>query len=222
MEKLSACENAFIRPSPSRGSLGGVARRTRETMILCEAAGYRTIFVETVGVGQSETLVHGMIDFFLLLMIAGAGDELQGIKRGIIEMADMMVINKSEGDNLQRALAARQEYANALHMFPARADGWIPPVLTCSSLTGAGIKEVWETIKVFAAQTKKNGSFEANRRHQRVQWLKQTIESDILMEFWNDPDIKEQLIKLREEIESGDLYSGTAAQRLISLFRNRK
>jgi len=222
MEKLSACENAFIRPSPSRGSLGGVARRTRETMILCEAAGFRTIFVETVGVGQSETLVHGMIDFFLLLMIAGAGDELQGIKRGIIEMADMMVINKAEGDNLQRALAARQEYASALHMFPARADGWIPPVLTCSSLTGAGIMEVWETIKSFAVQTRKNGSFEAKRRRQRVQWLKQTIENDLMMEFWNDPQIKEQLDLLREDIESGDIYSGTAAQKLIRIFRNRQ
>jgi LAO/AO transport system kinase len=220
MEKLSVSENAFIRPSPSCGSLGGVARRTRETMILCEAAGFRTIFVETVGVGQSETLVHGMVDFFLLLMIAGAGDELQGIKRGIIEMADMMAINKAEGDNLQRAQAARQEYASALHMFPPRHNGWIPPVQTCSSLTGAGIMDIWETIKSFEVQTKKNGSFDANRRSQRVQWLTQTIESDLLMEFWNDPRIKEQLDSVRSQVENGDLYSGRAAQNLVKIFRN--
>ena len=221
MEQLSTCENAFIRPSPSRGSLGGVARRTRETMILCEAAGFRTIFVETVGVGQSETLVHGMIDFFLLLMIAGAGDELQGIKRGIIEMADMMAINKAEGENLERAQLARQEYASALHMFPPRADGWVPPVLTCSSRTGAGIMEVWETIKSFEALTRRNGSFDANRRQQRVQWLTQTIQSDLMTEFWNDPRIKERLDSVHEQVESGDLYSGRAAQELVQLFRNQ-
>jgi LAO/AO transport system kinase len=220
MEKLSACENAFIRPSPSGGSLGGVARRTRESMILCEAAGFRTIFVETVGVGQSETLVHGMVDFFLLLMIAGAGDELQGIKRGIIEMADMMAINKAEGDNLQRAQNARQEYSSALHMFPPRHDGWLPPVLTCSSLTGAGIIDVWETIKSFESHTKKYGSFDANRRGQRVQWLNHTIESELLMEFWNDSRIKEKLGSVREQVESGELYSGRAAHELMKVFRN--
>lgn len=221
MEKLSTCDNAFIRPSPSGGSLGGVARRTRETMILCEAAGFRTIFVETVGVGQSETLVHGMVDFFLLLMIAGAGDELQGIKRGIIEMADMMAINKAEGDNLQRAQAARQDYASALHMFPPRHDGWIPPVLTCSSQTGAGIMDIWETIKSFEAQTKANGSFDANRRSQRLQWLKQTIQSDLVTEFWNDPKVSEQMDAMRDQIESGDLYSGSAARKLVKIFRNQ-
>jgi LAO/AO transport system kinase len=221
MEKLSGCENAFIRPSPSCGSLGGVARRTREAMILCEAAGFRTIFVETVGVGQSETLVHGMVDFFLLLMIAGAGDELQGIKRGIIEMADMMAINKAEGDNLQRAQAARQEYASALHMFPPRPDGWLPPVLICSSRTGAGVTDIWETIKSFESQTKKKGSFDANRRSQRVQWLTQTIKDDLMAEFWNDGRIKEQLDSLRDQVKSGDLYSGRAAQKLIKIFRNQ-
>ena len=220
MEKLSSCENAFIRPSPSSGSLGGVARRTRETMILCEAAGFRTIFVETVGVGQSETLVHGMIDFFLLLMIAGAGDELQGIKRGIIEMADMMVINKAEGENLQRAQAARQEYASALHMFPPRSDGWIPPVLTCSSLNRSGITDVWETIKTFESQMKKNGSFDANRRSQRMQWLTQTIQNDLMAEFWSDPRIRERLEAVHDMVENGDLYSGRAAQSLIYVFRN--
>jgi len=221
MERLSTSENAFIRPSPSGGSLGGVARRTRETMILCEAAGYRTIFVETVGVGQSETLVHGMIDFFLLLMIAGAGDELQGIKRGIIEMADMMAINKAEGENLNRAQLARQEYASALHMFPPRGDGWIPPVLTCSSTTGSGIMEVWETIKSFEAHTKKCGSFDANRQQQRVQWLHQTIQNDLMADFWNDPRIVERLATVREQVESGDLYSGRAARELVQMFRNR-
>ena len=221
MEHLSCNENAFIRPSPSGGSLGGVARRTRETMILCEAAGFRTIFVETVGVGQSETLVHGMIDFFLLLMIAGAGDELQGIKRGIIEMADMMAINKADGDNLLRAHAARQEYASALHMFPPRSDGWVPPVLTCSSRTGAGIMDVWETIKSFESQTKKNGSFDANRRHQRLQWLHQTIKNDLMMEFWSDPKIRQHLDSLKDQVESGDIYSGRAAKTLVDMFRHQ-
>jgi LAO/AO transport system kinase len=221
MEKLSGCENAFIRPSPSGGSLGGVARRTRETMILCEAAGFRTIFVETVGVGQSETLVHGMVDFFLLLMIAGAGDELQGIKRGIIEMADMMAINKAEDDNLPRAQAAQQEYASALHMFPLRSDGWLPPVQICSSRTGAGIMDIWETIKSFESRTKKNGSFDANRRSQRMQWLTHTIENSLVRDFWNDPRIKEQLDAMRDRIESGDLYTGRAARSLMKIFRNQ-
>jgi len=222
MEQLSGCENAFIRPSPSGGTLGGVARRTRETMILCEAAGFHLIFVETVGVGQSETLVHGMVDFFLLLMIAGAGDELQGIKRGIIEMADMMAINKAEGENLQRAQLARQEYASALHMFPPRNDGWVPPVLTCSALTGAGIMDVWETIKSFELQMKENGSFDANRRRQRLQWLTQTIKDDLMAEFWNDPQIKERLESVRDQVENGDLYSGRAAGSLVALFRNQQ
>jgi LAO/AO transport system kinase len=221
MEKLSGQENAFIRPSPSSGSLGGVARRTRETMILCEAAGFRTIFVETVGVGQSETLVHGMVDFFLLLMIAGAGDELQGIKRGIIEMADMMVINKAEGDNLQRARLARQEYATALHMFPPRPDGWVTPVQTCSARDGSGIEDAWQTIKSFEAHVKKNGSFDSNRRQQRVRWLTQTIESELMMEFWSDPRISERMSAVREQVESGDLYSGRAAQSLVNIFRNK-
>lgn len=221
MERLAASENAFIRPTPSGGTLGGVARRTRETMILCEAAGFHTIFVETVGVGQSETLVHGMVDFFLLLMIAGAGDELQGIKRGIIEMADMMAINKAEGDNLPRAQAARQEYASALHMLPARSDGWVPPVVTCSSQTGAGVMDIWDTIKSFAAHTKHNGHFEANRREQRTQWLTQAIEDDLLTTFWNDPAVKEKIGAARSQIENGDIYSGRFARQLLDTFRGK-
>lgn len=222
MERLSASENSFIRPTPSGGSLGGVARRTRETMILCEAAGFHTIFVETVGVGQSETLVHGMVDFFLLLMIAGAGDELQGIKRGIMEMADMLAINKADADNLVRAQAARQEYASALHMLPPRPDHWTPPVVTCSSRTGAGIMDIWETIKSFEAHTKKNGSFDANRRAQRLRWLSQTIEDNLLMSFWNDPQVKAQLNLTRNQIENGDIYSGRAARQLLEIFRGRE
>jgi len=221
MEKLSANANAFIRPSPSRGSLGGVARRTRETMILCEAAGFRSIFVETVGVGQSETMVHGMVDFFLLLMIAGAGDELQGIKRGIIEMADLMAINKAEGDNQHRAQAARQEYASALHMFPPRPDGWVPPVLTCSATSGAGIMEVWAAIQRFEAHTRENGSFAANRRRQSVQWLTQTIENDLMSDFWEDPRIKQRLAAVRASVEDQTLYSGRAARELVRIFRNQ-
>jgi LAO/AO transport system kinase len=221
MEKLSTSESAFIRPSPASGSLGGVARRTRETMILCEAAGFRTIFVETVGVGQSETLVHGMVDFFLLLMIAGAGDQLQGIKRGIIEMADMLAINKADGDNRSSAEAARQEFASAMHMFAPRADGWIPPVRTCSAQTGAGIQDIWETITGFELRAKKNGFFQANRRNQRIRWLTDSIDSNLLMEFWNDPRVKAQFASIQNEIENGDLYSGRAARRLLEAFRSR-
>jgi len=222
MEKLSANQNAFIRPSPSGCSLGGVARRTRETMILCEAAGFRTIFVETVGVGQSETLVHGMVDFFLLLMIAGAGDELQGIKRGIIEMCDLMAINKAEGDNLQRARLARQEYATALHMFPPRPDGWTPEVLTCSAREGSGIRDIWRTVLDFEQKTRANGAFDLNRRNQRVRWLTETIENELMSDFWGDERVSSRMAAVREMVESGDLYSGRAAAELVDIFRHSK
>ena len=157
MERLCVEERAFIRPSPSRGHLGGVARRTRETILLCEAAGFENILIETVGVGQSETAVRSMTDFFLLLMLAGAGDELQGMKRGIIEMIDGMAINKADGDNLRKAERARVEYAGALHLFPASADGWTPQVLTCSALHGQGIAEIWQMVLEHRAQLERNG-----------------------------------------------------------------
>src|SRR5664280_1126943 len=166
MEQLSIRPEAFIRPSPSTGTLGGVARKTRETIILCEAAGFDTILVETVGVGQSETAVHSMVDFFLLLMLAGAGDELQGIKRGIIEMADAIFINKADGDNISKANLAKSEYANALHLFPPPESGWIPIVATCSARTHDGITKVWDTIEDFSSFTTNNGFFEGRRMEQ--------------------------------------------------------
>ena len=171
MERLSAEERAFIRPSPAGGHLGGVARRTRETILLCEAAGYRNVFIETVGVGQSETAVRSMSDFFLLLMLAGAGDELQGIKRGIIEMIDGMAINKADGDNQTKAERARVEYASALHLFPASADGWTPQVLCCSALQNTGVAEIWQMILEHEVQLTASGWIEKRRKLGALQWL---------------------------------------------------
>src|SRR5512138_1110125 len=175
MERLAVEDRAFIRPSPSRGHLGGVARRTRETLLLCEAAGYRNILVETVGVGQSETAVRSMTDFFLLLMLAGAGDELQGIKRGIIEMLDGMAINKADGENKPKAERARIEYANALHLFPASADGWTPPVVTCSSLTGEGVPEVWDMVLEHRKLLESNGYLAQHRSRQALEWMNELV-----------------------------------------------
>lgn len=175
MEKLAAEDAAFIRPSPSSGHLGGVAPRTREVMLLCEAAGYRNILIETVGVGQSETAVRSMTDFFLLLMLPGAGDELQGIKRGILEMADALAINKADGDNLERARRAHSDYVSALHLFPPSPDGWSPPVLLCSALTGDGVAEVWQKILDHHAHLETTGRFESRRAEQSLAWLRELV-----------------------------------------------
>ena len=179
MEELATDPLAFIRPSPSAGSLGGVARKTRESIILCEAAGFDVIFVETVGVGQSEIAVHGMVDFFLLLLISGAGDELQGIKRGIIEMADLLIINKADGDNIKKALLAKTEYSNALHLFPPSDSGWIPCVDTCSSLTREGISNIWERILEYRTFTENNGFFYKKRMEQNRQVFYEAIEESL-------------------------------------------
>ncbi len=197
MEKLSSSEHAFIRPSPSAGSLGGVAQKTRESIILCEAAGYDLIFVETVGVGQSETAVHSMVDFFLLLMLAGAGDELQGIKRGIMEMADGIVINKADGDNVQKALLAKSQYANALHLFPKAPSSWEAKTAVCSSLNSDGIQEVWEMIEDYHRFTQANGYFAQKRQHQNLQALKSRLKSSLEDHFNSDQSI----LKLRKQIE---------------------
>ena len=194
MESLSAEANAFIRPSPSSGALGGVARKTRETIVLCEAAGYDIIFVETVGVGQSEIVVKSMTDFFLLLVLAGAGDELQGIKRGIMEMADSIVIHKADEDNLKRAQVKVITYENALHLFPPSDSGWIPKSIDCSSITGYHIPEIWEIIEEYTSFTRNNNFFEHNRQEQEVARLHQTLEEYLRTSFYNNPDIKE-LIK---------------------------
>jgi len=223
MEELSVDPNAFIRPSPSAGSLGGVARKTRETIILCEAAGFDVIFVETVGVGQSETAVHSMVDFFLLLMLAGAGDELQGIKRGIIEMADAIVINKADGDNLNKAKVARMEYANALHLFPPSGSGWIPVTDVCSSRTREGIERVWETILTHHDLMQKNGYLLRQRMEQNLQVLEDCIEEGLRNHFFSGKDITLAISRARSEISKGSLSPYTAARELLDhYFRKLK
>jgi uncharacterized protein (TIGR02453 family) len=187
---LSASKNAFIRPSPSAGTLGGVARKTRESIILCEAAGFDTIFVETVGVGQSETAVHSMVDFFLLIQIAGAGDELQGIKRGIMEMADGIVINKCDGNNVDKAQIAKIQHQNALRLFPPTESGWSPEVLTCSALERKGINEVWNMIERYVQFTKANGYFEYKRNNQSKYWMYETIDEQLKVNFYQNEEIK--------------------------------
>ena len=215
MEKLSAETNAFIRPSPAAGSLGGVARKTAETIILCEAAGFDTIFVETVGVGQSEIAVHSMVDFFLLLMLAGAGDELQGIKRGIMEMADSIVINKAEGDNIIKAERAKAEYKNALHLFPPTESTWIPKVLTASAITGGGIDDVWKIISEYIRFTKDNGFFNIKRNKQSKFRMYEMINEEIKSKFYNDPLRQKRIIELEDKVLKGDISPYFAAGELI-------
>ena len=216
MEELSVDPNAFIRPSPSAGSLGGVARKTRETIILCESAGFDVIFVETVGVGQSEIAVHGMVDFFLLLLISGAGDELQGIKRGIIEMADLLVINKADGDNIKKAMMAKTEYSNALHLFPPSDSGWIPCVDTCSSLTREGVSNIWNRIAEYRSFTESNGFFHKKRMEQNRQVFYESIEETLKSNFFSRKDISVQLKKLESEIIAGNLNPYIAAHQLLN------
>jgi LAO/AO transport system kinase len=218
MGALSADENAFIRPSPTGGSLGGVARKTRETILLCEAAGYDIVFVETVGVGQSEIAVHSMVDFFLLLALTGAGDELQGIKRGIIEMADAIVINKADGPNADRARETRGQYRNALHLFPARSSGWKPKVLTCSALTGKGIGDVWETVREYEQMARDQSTFEQRRREQAQYWMHQTIEDRLRTEFFNHSDVQQALETVEQAVRAGQMSSVAAAERLLQVF----
>ncbi len=198
MEELVNNKHAFIRPSPAGSSLGGVAQKTRETIILCEAAGFDTIIIETVGVGQSETIVHSMVDFFLLLKIAGAGDELQGIKRGIIEMADAIIINKADGENIRNASIAKVDFTRALHLYPQKNSGWKPKVLTASALEGTGVNEVMEMIESYISLVKKNNFFVSNRNHQNISWLKAIIEKNLYDSFYKN---NKNLIALKKEIE---------------------
>ena len=198
MEELVNNKHAFIRPSPAGSSLGGVAQKTRETIILCEAAGFDTIIIETVGVGQSETMVHSMVDFFLLLKIAGAGDELQGIKRGIIEMADAIIINKSDGENIRNSSIAKVDFTRALHLYPQKTSGWKPKVLTASALEGTGVNEVMEMIESYISLVKKNNFFVSNRNHQNISWLKAIIEKNLYDSFYKN---NKNLIALKKEIE---------------------
>jgi len=218
MERLAVEERAFIRPSPSRGHLGGVARRTRETMLLCEAAGYRNILVETVGVGQSETAVRSMTDFFLLLMLAGAGDELQGMKRGIIEMLDGMAINKADGDNKRKAERARTEYANALHLFPASADGWAPPVVTCSSLNGDGIEEVWQMVLAHRQMMENRGLLKQRRSRQSLEWMNELVILGLDESLRANRAVAGRLPQLQEEVRKGQMTPFAASRELLRIF----
>jgi LAO/AO transport system kinase len=217
MEELVKDRNAFIRPSPSGDSLGGVARKSRETIILCEAAGFDTIIIETVGVGQSETAVHSMVDFFLLLKLAGAGDELQGIKRGIIEMADAIVINKADGKNKMAAKSAKLEFSRALHLYPEKESEWSPKVRLCSALQKEGIPEIWEMVKEYQAVTTENGYFETNRNAQNKFWLLQTIDERLKSNFYNSNKIKSALKHQLQLIEDGKTTPFVAAEYLLSL-----
>ncbi len=221
MEELVKEKNAFIRPSASGNSLGGVARKTRESIILCEAAGFDVILIETVGVGQSETAVHSMTDFFLLLKLAGAGDELQGIKRGIMEMADVIVINKADGENLKAAKQAKVEFQRALHLFPAKESGWTPKTTTCSALKNEGIEAIWEIIEEYVSLTKANGFFEQERDEQNKFWLHQTIEEKLKTDFYTHPKIKKELPNILRDIETHKTTPFEAAKKLFSLFTKK-
>ena len=220
MGTLASEENAFIRPSPTAGTLGGVAPKTREAILLCEAAGYEVVFVETVGVGQSEISVRSMVDFFLLLALAGAGDELQGIKRGIVEVADAIAINKADGENRERAKTTRAEYEKALQLLADTESGWEPPVLTCSAQTGDGIDAVWDTVERYRAYTQETGFFEEQRRQQARHWVYETIDQRLREDFFEDPDVDVARDEVEEAVLEGRLSSVAAAERLLSVYRD--
>jgi len=222
MEELSIAKNAFIRPSPSAGSLGGVARKTRETIVLCEAAGFDTIFVETVGVGQSETAVHSMVDFFLLIQLAGTGDELQGIKRGIMEMADGIAINKCDGNNVEKAKVARTQFQNALHLFPPHESGWSPDAVTCSAIEYLGISDVWNMVESYVKFVRKNGYFDQKRNSQSKYWMYESINEYLKNDFYQNPVIKELLLQYEQKVLSDELSSFVAANQLLEKYFSEK
>ncbi len=221
MEKLSIDRNAFIRPSPSGGTLGGVARKTRETMIVCEAAGFDVMIVETVGVGQSETTVASMVDFFLLLMISGAGDELQGIKKGILELADAVAVNKADGDNVKRAEMARKQYETALHFLAPSSPNWTPPVFTCSAMEMIGIDEIWESVLAHHKRLALTGELQANREKQAVDWMWSLVKEGLKERFYQNPEVNKLLPEILKEVESGKTASTLAADRLLFLLDNK-
>lgn len=219
MEALGQMEDAYIRPSASGDTLGGVANKTGETMLLFEAAGYDVILIETVGVGQSETAVHGMTDFFLLLMLAGAGDELQGIKKGIMEMADMVVINKADGDNIRMSEMAKRQYQNALHIFPQSESGWTPVVSTASSTKNIGIDSVWNTVLEFKKLVDKNGYFNKNRTRQQIQWMYNNINEALKQLFYGSEHVSSKLSALEKDIMASKISPVKAAQEIIDVFK---
>ncbi len=220
MEELANRKEAYIRPSASGETLGGVANKTGETMLLCEAAGFDIILIETVGVGQSETAVHRMTDFFLLLMLSGAGDELQGIKKGIMEMADMLVINKADGDNINKSQLAKRQYENALHIFPTSASGWTPVVSTASALKNIGIPEIWGKIRDFKKLVKENGYFERNRKDQQIEWMYNNIHENLKQLFYGSDHIASHLKALEKEVLHAEISPVKAAERIIDEFKS--
>ena len=217
MERLSRDKNAFIRPSPSGGTLGGLTRKSRETMLLCEAAGYDVILVETVGVGQSEVTVRDMVDFFMLLVITGAGDELQGMKKGVMELADAIVVNKADGENRTKALATRADYDQFLHWLRPSTEGWTSHAHACSSLTGEGVPEVWGVVTDFMDNVKASGVFAERRRQQLLSWVHTMVEDHLLRSFYEDPVVKERMPDVEDRVARGDLAATQAALELLSL-----
>ncbi|HEX7503974.1 MAG TPA: methylmalonyl Co-A mutase-associated GTPase MeaB [Syntrophales bacterium] len=220
MEKLSVDERAFIRPSPSSGTLGGVARKTRETMMICEAAGYDVIMVETVGVGQSEVAVASMVDFFLVLMIAGAGDELQGIKKGILELADAITVNKADGDNIDRAKMARQQYETAMHLLSPPSLDWSTPVMLCSSLTGTGLAEIWDMVLKHRKIMEEKGELERKRHEQSRLWMWALVKEGIEEWFYKNAQVVSLLPLIEKEVVSGKITATSAAARILSFLQN--
>ena len=221
MEKLAVEKNAFIRPSPSGGTLGGVARKTRETMLACEAAGFGVVIVETIGVGQSEATVASMVDFFLVLMLAGAGDELQGIKKGILELADALAINKADGDNLEKAARAAAIYKNALHLLRPASSTWTTPVLTCSALEMTGIREIWRTVLAHRDTTTASGELALKRQQQALQWMWSLIEEGLKRRFRRHPEIIKRLPQVSRAVQKGSITPTAAAEELLFSLDNR-
>ncbi len=219
MENLSKEKKCFIRPSPSGGNLGGVTRKSRETITACEAAGYNIILIETVGVGQSEITVRSMVDFFLLVLIAGAGDELQGIKRGIMELADAILVNKADGDNEKKANIARSDYNNALHYLQPATKGWTSQAFTGSALTGKGIPELWNVIKKFEITVKQSGVFEQRRKNQSIEWVFRMVEETLRDEFYNNEKVQKAITSIKQEIIKDKITPTLAAEKLLSIFR---
>ncbi len=220
MENLSKEKNCFIRPSPSGGNLGGVTRKSRETITACEAAGYNIILIETVGVGQSEVTVRSMVDFFLLVLIAGAGDELQGIKRGIMELADAVLINKADGDNEKRANIAKADYSNALHYLQPATKGWIAQAFTGSAVTGKGIPELWDVIKKFEVTTKQSGIFEQRRKDQSIEWVFRIVEETLHDEFYHNEKVQKTIASIKHDIVKDKITPTLAAEKLLRVYRS--
>jgi len=221
MNELAQHPHAFIRPSPSSGILGGVARKTRETMLICEAAGYDVVIVETVGVGQSETMVASMVDLFLLLMLPNAGDELQGIKKGVLELADLVVVNKSDGEQETLAKTAQSEYRKALHLLPSSKNSWTPQILRCSALEKRGIDKIWDSVKSFRKALQNSGEWEKQRRTQTGKWMWSLVEEGLLTNFRNHPNLQKQIPELEKEVESGNMLPTTAARKLLDSWRTK-